>query len=136
MKLFILLLALPASALAASEPTGLPSATGSVFQMLFGLGVVLALLYAALHVLKKLNGPRAAAGALKVLGATAVGPRERVVLVEVADTVLVLGVTNSQITALHSLPATSLPTTAAAPANAGGDFAGRLRQFMETRRDK
>lgn len=135
MKLLSLLSILPASALAASEPASLPSAAGSVFQMLFGLGIVLALLFAALHVLKKLNGPRAAAGALKVLGATAVGPRERVVLVEVADTVLVLGVTNNQITALHSLPAASLPTTTASPASAS-DFAGRLRQFMEARRDK
>lgn len=43
-------------------------------------------------------------GAAKVLGATAVGARERVVVVEVADTWLVLGVGGGNVHLLHRLP--------------------------------
>nr|WP_315710373.1 flagellar biosynthetic protein FliO [Brenneria ulupoensis] len=42
---------------------------------------------------------------LKVLSSCPVGQRERVVIVEVENTWLVLGVTSQQITHLHTLPA-------------------------------
>ena len=41
---------------------------------------------------------------LKVSAATTLGPRERVVIVDVEDARLVLGVTSAQITLLHTLP--------------------------------
>lgn len=44
-------------------------------------------------------------GAVKVVGSTAVGPRERVVLVEVEGTRLVLGVGGGNVRLLHTLPA-------------------------------
>ena len=63
-------------------------AASSVLQMLLGLALVIGLLFAALHVLRRLSGGKGlAAGVLKIRGATAVGPRERVVLLEVADKV-------------------------------------------------
>lgn len=43
-------------------------------------------------------------GCVKVVGATAVGPRERVVVVEIADTWLLLGVGGGNVRLLHSLP--------------------------------
>lgn len=52
---------------------------------------------------------------LQVVGSTAVGNRERVVVVEVEDRWLVLGVGGGQITPLDSLPARG------APAGAGSD---------------
>ena len=43
------------------------------------------------------------AGLVKVVGATSVGPRERVVVVEVDNTWLVLGVGGGQVRALHTM---------------------------------
>lgn len=44
-----------------------------------------------------------AQGAIRVVGLTAVGPRERVVVVEVEDTRLVLGVGSGNVRLLHVL---------------------------------
>ena len=99
----------------------LPSATGSIAQMLFGLVIVLVVLFAALSLLRRVQGGRPGiADALKVLGATSVGPRERVVLVAVGKQVLVLGVAPGRVTALHSLPEDALPPPAAAAAEGFG----------------
>lgn len=46
----------------------------------------------------------AAQGAVKVVGSTAVGARERVVVVEVADTWLLLGVGGGNVRLLHTMP--------------------------------
>ncbi|MNN99031.1 Flagellar protein FliO [compost metagenome] len=58
------------------------------------------------------------------------GPRERVVIVEVADTWLVLGVAPGQVSKLHELPA---PAAEVAPAAAAPDgrFAERLAQALK-----
>ena len=45
----------------------------------------------------------AQAGLVKVVGATSVGPRERVVVVEVENTWLVLGVGGGQVRSLHTM---------------------------------
>lgn len=132
----------PAILLALSSPTlahGQSAATDatSVLQMVLGLVVVLALLVGGLHVLKRLSAPRgAASGLLKVLGAAAVGPRERVVLVEVADSWVVVGVSPGHIAALHTLPRQPVP--AAEQSGAGStarEFADRLRQLVERSRN-
>mgnify|MGYP000025163790 CR=1 FL=1 len=126
------LLAAPRAALAAD---GSLDAAGSLVQMLLGLAVVIGLLYASLHVLKRLGaGGGKSAGLLKVRCATAVGPRERVVLVDVAGKVLVLGVTPGRITALHTLDAADLPGTPdASQPPAGKDFQSWLKQTLERR---
>lgn len=54
---------------------------------------------------------------LRVVGSTAVGTRERVVIVEVEETWLVLGVGTGQVNKLHELPA---PEGAAPPTRAAG----------------
>lgn len=116
---------------------GSADVTGSVVQMLLGLALIIGLLIGSLHLLKRLGAGQAGkAGLLKVRGATSVGPRERVVLVEVADKVLVLGVSPGRITPLHTLDAIDLPTTAGdAPSSAtgGADFQAWLKQTLERR---
>ncbi|MBS0510628.1 MAG: flagellar biosynthetic protein FliO [Proteobacteria bacterium] len=106
--------------------------------MAFGLAVVIALLFACLWVIRRLSAPRgSAASALKVLGAVAVGPRERVVLVGLGDKVLVLGVAPGQVRTLHVLQADELPTLAGGTAAAASmkDFPAWLRQAMERRHE-
>ncbi|MCB1886691.1 MAG: flagellar biosynthetic protein FliO [Rhodocyclaceae bacterium] len=104
--------------------------------MIFGLGLVLALMFGALLLIKKLSLPRGpAASSLKVVGAAAVGPRERVVLVEVGDKLLVLGVAPGQVEGLHAFDAASFPRpeTPDAPQAVAGGFAERVRQVLERR---
>jgi len=124
---------MPAPVLAAEEPV---SMAGTIGQMLLGLALVLALMFGALLLIKKLSLPRGpAAASLKVVGATAVGPRERVVLVEVGDKLLVLGVAPGQVEGLHTFDAKDFPRDsliANPPARPEG-FADRLRQLMEKR---
>lgn len=96
--------------------TALPSPGGSVLQAMLGLAVVIALILGSLWLLKRLSTRGGAGpGVLQVVAGVAVGPRERVVLVEVADTWLVLGVAPGQVSALHQLPRIERP--AGAPAN-------------------
>lgn len=143
----LLLLCLPALATAATPPAErtLPPSTvaggadlaGSFGQMLFGLAVVILALFACLWVLKRLGGPRGSARGLKVLGATAVGPRERVVLVEVGGKVLVLGVAPGRVSTLDTLSPEQLAASLSSDnetRDGTHSFAARLKQMMETRK--
>ena len=130
----LLLLLFPAPALAAEA---VPSPAGGLLQMLLGLGLTLALLIGGLYLLKYLQGSRAnAPGTLRVLGATSVGTREKVVLVAVGKQVLVLGVAPGRVSALHTLAADELPPEPVPqPLPGAGEFAARLRQMLERRRE-
>ncbi|HEY3327705.1 MAG TPA: flagellar biosynthetic protein FliO [Novimethylophilus sp.] len=87
------------------------SPLAGTLQMLFGLGIVLAAIAGTAWLLRRLApGQVGSAGNLHVVAAVAVGPKERVVLVDVGETRLVLGVAQGQVTLLHEMPR---------PANAG-----------------
>lgn len=136
MKRFMFrLLGLP-SALAASTAQAADAlgATGSFLQMLLGLGLVLALLYGTLFLLKRLQQNQGiVAGGLKVLSATSVGPRERVVLVKAGSRILVLGVAPGRVNMLQSLEEHEI-VIHEAPAAPVQDFASRLKQLLESKR--
>jgi flagellar protein FliO/FliZ len=100
------LVMLPMPALAAE------STLGAGLQALVGLGIVLALIAACSLFLKRMTPGRfGRAGLLKPVATVAVGPRERIVVVELGDTWMVVGVTATQITALHTLPKETIPST-------------------------
>ncbi|MBI5920425.1 MAG: flagellar biosynthetic protein FliO [Betaproteobacteria bacterium] len=124
--------ALPALAKAESSATPF-EAGSSLFQVILSLVVVVLLLLGTLYLLKRLSAPRGAgAGLLRVVAATAVGTRERVVVVEVGETWLVLGVAPGSVSALHQLPRRDAPNDK--PVSPGGlDFAGWLKQVTERR---
>ena len=66
--------------------------------------------------------------------AVAVGQRERIVLVEINDTWLVVGVAPGQVRTLHSMAKAELPATQAGMATgANGKFPEWLKQIMEKR---
>lgn len=125
----------PPSLLAASSPTlqsTAPDLGSSALQMVFGLIVVLALLLGALWLLKRLNQPRGAvAGLMRVVAGVAIGPRERVVILELGNSWLVLGVAPGQVTTLAEIPRQELPPAAQVPA--AGEFPAWLRQLVERR---
>lgn len=112
-KLFLLsvsLFLLGADAFAQSATA--PSLSGNLVQMFLALTGVLALLLGGLWWLKKLTEQRGSSGLMRVVGATAVGGRERVVIVEVGSTWLVLGVAPGRVSALAEIPRQSLPKQA------------------------
>lgn len=105
----------------------------SLFQVLFGLGLVLAAIAGTAWLLRKFApGQVAASGALRVVGGVAVGPKERVVLVDVGDTRLVLGVAPGHISTLHEMPRPDEPVLASAESPVG-PFYARLKEMLEKR---
>lgn len=81
--------------------------TGSLVQIIFSLLLVLAAIVLVVWVLKRMNVARQGSGnLLKVVGGVAIGQRERIVLVEVQDTWLVVGVGPGQIRTLHTFQKT------------------------------
>lgn len=87
----------------AAEGTALSG--GSLLQVVLGLGIVLAVMAGSAWLLKRFGAmQRSQRSAVRVIGGSAVGQRERVVLVEVGNTWLVVGVAPGHVTALHSMP--------------------------------
>jgi len=128
----IWLLALASSARAADVPPAVVTA-GSMLQVMLGLGVVLVAVAGTAWLLKRFAvQPRNAAGVLRVIAGAAVGQRERVVLIEIGATWLLVGVAPGQVRALHTMPKSELAPAAAAPADERS-FAAWLRQMMERR---
>jgi flagellar protein FliO/FliZ len=105
---------------------------GSMWQMFFGLALVLALMVGSLWILKKLVAPRGEnAGLLRVIAGTAVGARERVVIVEVGSTWLVLGVAPGRVSALAEVPRQAGGTPQAAAPSPGEGFPDWLRKVTQ-----
>jgi flagellar protein FliO/FliZ len=111
----------------------LPEAGAGLLQVVLGLAAVIAALLGGLWLLRRIAAPRGgAAGALRVVSAMAVGQRERVVLIEVEDTWLVVGVAPGQVSALHQMPRGKLAATSPAkPARSGQDFGAWMKQILE-----
>ena len=126
--------AAPAAATAATPAvaTTAPSSAGSLLQVVFGLLVVLGLLAGALWFLKRMGGGRFAPGSVvKIVGGVSVGNRERVMVVEVADQWIVIGVAPGQVSTLASMPRQEQPAAQAAPG--APNFSAWLKQTIEKR---
>lgn len=136
----IWLLGCCASSANAAPAGAAPVADGGMLQVMLGLGLVLAVIAGAAWLLRRFGGmPRGAASAVRVIGGSAVGQRERVVLVEVADTWLVIGVAPGHVTALHSMPkgeAAAVGDRADGAARSDTGFPAWFRQVMEKRNEK
>lgn len=119
----------------ATVPTPAVSA-GSIVQLLVGLAIVLALVGAVAWLLKRISTFRApGSGLIRVLAGVAVGQRERIVLVEVGGTWLLVGVAPGQVSTLHSMPKTESDTAPQAPSLTPEitGFATWLRRITERR---
>lgn len=95
-------------------------------QMVLGLAAVLALIFALAWLAKRfnLNGVGVTPG-MRVLGAMSVGPKEKILMVDVEGKRLLLGVTAQQITLLQTWE-----SGAETPDNA--DFAGKIQALLKT----
>ena len=132
-----MLLMAPALAHAVGTPAAAPavSTAGSLLQVFIGLVAVLLLIAATAWVAKRFGVTRSGpSGLLQVVGSASVGARERVVVVEVGDSWLVVGVAPGSVNALMTLPKGEAPSPAASVI--GAPFAARLQQLIEKRREK
>lgn len=141
--LSLLLWSLPGLVLAeATPPAPLPSVgfsgTGledSLTRMLSGLLLVVSLIFLLGWLVRRLQlVPRQAGQVIQVLANQPLGPRERLVLVQVGEQQLLLAFCHGQITPLHVLE-TPVVIPEAAPA-ATSEFAQRLMEFMSRDKDK
>jgi flagellar protein FliO/FliZ len=121
-----LALAGPAAAQEATSPVG----PGSLLQVFAGLVLVLLLVAAAAWMLRRIGHvPGLSNQAIKLIGAASVGSRERVVLLEVGATWILVGVAPGQVRSLATLPKTELPATPVTPATPA--FAQWLQRFTD-----
>ncbi|MBC8995786.1 flagellar biosynthetic protein FliO [Pseudomonas sp. N40(2020)] len=117
MKRFLwVLLALPLGVLAA-EPVAsaaAPAATapmvssgvaGQLTQLVLGLLVVLGLIFFLAWLLRRVQqaGPAGKGQVIELIGSRALGPRDRLMLVQVGNEQILLGLSPGTITALHVL---------------------------------
>ena len=88
---------------AATVPT--PASSTGMLQVMVGLILVLAVLMVIAWGMKKLSGGKhAGGGAIKIVGGVHVGNRERILVIEVANEWIVVGVTATSINALSTMP--------------------------------
>lgn len=103
-------------------------------QMVFVLALVLGLLLALVWALRRAGLVQGAAnGHLKILGAVSVGARERVMLIQVGQEQLVVGVTAAEVSLLHLLAEpidVTEPSVAPSDISINEGFAQRLQQAL------
>jgi flagellar protein FliO/FliZ len=108
------------SAAAAGEAAPAPmDLAPSLVQMTLGLAFVVALIYAATWLLRRVQPGGRTSSLLKIVGSLSVGQRERVVVIECGDQWLVVGVATGGLRTLHAMPKGELPAPAGAPSFAG-----------------
>lgn len=122
--------ALPTVPTAASEPVR-SFGMGGFLQAAFGLATVLALIFLCGWAARRLGLRQSGSGRLlKVVSSTMVGQRERVVVVEIGGSWLVLGVAAGQVRALHTMPAEHLPEVQSASTASGMTPAAAFSQKL------
>lgn len=111
---------------------------GAVLQTVFGLVLVLAVVFGCAWLARRLGlqgGPRNAL--VRTVGGASLGGKERVAVVEIGDTWLVLGAAPGNVRLLRTLPAGTVPQ--AQPAGAtplSGSFGQRFRDALKNEAGK
>lgn len=102
--LFIFMLCCLSNSAWTAEPVVHPSPTGSLFKMILGLMLVLGLMAGVAYLLRRmLPGVGHQYSTVHIVGSASVGTRERVVVLEVGDRWLVVGVAPGQVSAIANL---------------------------------
>ncbi|AQG99912.1 flagellar biosynthetic protein FliO [Burkholderia sp. KK1] len=113
--------------------TAVPSlGFGAVLQTLVGLVVVIGFVFGCAWLARKfgLHGGKRS-GLVKVVGGASLGNKERVAVVEVGDTWLVLGAGPGNVRLLHTMPAGSADVEGVGiPAASSGSFGARFRDAL------
>ena len=101
--------------------TAVPSlGVGAVLQTLVGLAVVIGLVFACAWLARRFGlQPSARGNVVRTVGGVSLGGKERVAVVEIGDTWLVLGAAPGNVRLLHTLPAGSIDLTRGGPGSSG-----------------
>lgn len=107
--------------------------TGNLVQVTLGLLLVLAMIVGIAWLLRRYGRLQSAAsGSLKILGGLSIGPRERVVLLQVGDTQLLVGVAPGRVQMLHVLDEPLItPEISPSSGISGGISGNDVRSFAE-----
>ncbi|MFI8479406.1 flagellar biosynthetic protein FliO [Pseudomonas sp. NPDC078700] len=134
MKSLGLLLALPLTVLAAEPaakavtPMASSGITGQLIQLLFGLLLVIGLIFFLAWLMRRVQqiSPRGGQ-AIKIVSSQALGTRDRLVLVQVGGEQVLLGLTPGRITPLHVLKD---PVDSSESKPAPTEFSQRLMELL------
>jgi len=122
--------AAPATAPVLVPPvSALSSGIGSqLLQLVLGLGLVVALIFGLAWLMRRVQraGP-AGNHVIELVGSRALGPRDRLVLVQVGNEQVLLGISPGSITALHVM---NEPVKVPDTQNATPEFARRLLEVL------
>ena len=119
----------PAIAQDGASPVG----AASVLQVLTGLALVLVLVVGTAWLLRRMGRvPGLSNQSIRTIGALAVGTRERVVLLEVGATWILVGVAPGHVRSLATLPKGEVAAVQTR-APQGAPFSALLKRFMEGR---
>ena len=138
-RLLGFVLALPLSVLAAEPVATVANAAavpavgsgvaGQLTQLVFGLLLVLGLIFFLAWLLRRVQqaGPAGKGQVIELIGSRALGPRDRLMLVQVGSEQILLGLSPGTITALHVLkePVQVPDTESTTP-----EFAQRLMELL------
>ena len=107
---------------------------GQLLQLLFGLLLVIGLIFVLAWVMRRVQRVGPNSGQLiELLGSRALGPRDRLMLVQVGNEQILLGITPGRITPLHVLKE---PVQVPVREQVTPDFAQHLLKLMGKDKDK
>ncbi|MDU9389210.1 flagellar biosynthetic protein FliO [Pseudomonas japonica] len=119
--------ATPAASVAAPATSG--SVAGQLTQLVLGLLLVLGLIFFLAWLLRRVqNAAPNANQVIQVVGSRQVGPRDRLLLVQVGDEQVLIGHTPGSLTTLHVM--TQPVAAPASPRAATPEFAQRLMELL------
>ena len=108
-----------------------PMSSGYLLQLIIGLIVVVICILALAWVAKRVNGLQSSTdGMLKILGGISMGSRERVVLLQVGEKQLLLGVSPGRINTLHVLDGNIENENLNSDSIPGGSFSEKLKDKL------
>ena len=125
---FSVLAAEPVASVAAAPVTG-SGVAGQLAQLVLGLLLVLGLIFFLAWMLRRVQqaGPAGKGQVIDIVGSRALGPRDRLVLVQVGNEQILLGLSPGTITALHVLKE---PVQVPSTEQASPEFAQRLMELL------
>ncbi|RMG27743.1 MAG: flagellar biosynthetic protein FliO [Gammaproteobacteria bacterium] len=116
----------------AAEALGATHLAGPLVQMLGGLVLVVGLILLFAWLARRLGGlQQSAGGQLRILGGLSMGTREKVVLIQVGEEQLLLGVAPGTVRTLHRL---EKPLAVRSGDAGAADFATGLQRLMQGRK--
>jgi flagellar biosynthetic protein FliO len=121
-----------------AETPAAPSGAGAIMQTFIGLAVVLGMIFALAWLSRRLSGGSLGnTKFMKILAVQALGAREKIILVDVAGTQMMLGVTPGRIATLHvfdepvlQVPVSNESSTGNLSARSATEFSRKLQEFL------